>query len=156
MLLGLTQEEIAHHFDVSFSKFRGMIARHPELKEAIKRASEADANVSASLYQRACGYSHPEEKIFCTKDGDIVTYDTIKHYPPSEVAGMMWLSNRQRHLWKNQQSMDHTNSDGSFGAFTQATKAVGNQVSPGRTLEHETVEDAEIVEPTSPLRGSDE
>jgi hypothetical protein len=157
MLLGLTQEEIAHHLDVSYAKFKGMIARHDDLRAAIKRALEADSNVAASMYQRACGYSHPEEKVFCTKDGEIVTYDTIKHYPPSEVAGMMWLSNRQKGLWRNQQSMDHTNSDGSFGAFTQAARQVGRQADPGRTLEHDSAEDAEVVddEPTSPLRSSE-
>lgn len=156
MLLGLTQEEIAAHLDVSWNRFRGWKPRHPDLVAAIKRGLDAPANLAASLYQRGCGYSHPEEKVFCTKDGDIVTYDTIKHYPPSEVAAMMFLSNRDGVRWKNQQSMDHTNSDGSFGAFAQAAKAVSNQVKPGRLLEHDA-EDAEIVEPepTSPLRGAE-
>lgn len=85
-----------------------------------------------------------------------MTYDTIKQYPPSEVAAMMWLSNRQKTLWKNQQSMDHTNSDGSFGAFANAARQVSTQVTPGRTLEHQPADEAEIVEPSdepaSPLR----
>jgi hypothetical protein len=157
-LLGMTKEELAAHFDVSLGKLKGWIARRPDFAAAIKNGGpEANAELAHSLYQRGRGYSHPEEKIFCTKDGDIVRAQTIKHYPPSEVAIMMFLSNRDGGRWKNQQSLDHTNSDGSFGGFTQAARLVGRQVEPGRTLEHDDSTEAEIVdpEPDSPLRGAE-
>ena len=57
---------------------------------------EADRKVVKSLYERACGYSHPEDKIFLGKDGEPVIVPTIKHYPPDSTAMIYWTKNRLR------------------------------------------------------------
>jgi hypothetical protein len=123
-LLGLTQQELAEFFDLSPRAFERMIARHPDLRRAIKRAGlPADAEVAASLRKRALGYSHPETKAFLDpKSGKIKTVTITKYYPPSEVAAMMWLSNRQRttRRWSWRSSVELTNSDPSFKMFAKA------------------------------------
>lgn len=123
-LLGLTYEQLASHFGLACSKFRAMCARHPELGTAIKEAgAPADGVVANALFQRAQGCSVPETKAFLDpRTGNIKTVTYLKHYPPSEVAAMMWLSNRQRETkrWAFRQSTDLTNSDGSFAEFVKA------------------------------------
>jgi hypothetical protein len=75
---------------------------YPEFRAAIKKGrEEADANVGKSLYQRACGYSHEEDKIFCNADGEVTTVKTIKHYPPDLGSMVFWLKNRNRELWND-------------------------------------------------------
>lgn len=124
MLMGLTEEELAEHFGITPNMLCDWKRRHAQLKVAITLAGDpADADVVVKLRECALGYTHPEEKVFCTKDGDIVTHQTLKHYPPNPVAAMMYLSNRQRHRWKNATSLDHTSSDGSFGMFVAALRA---------------------------------
>lgn len=125
-LLGLTDAEIAEHFGITYRSFQGWCGRYPEVEAALKAGGEdADARVAESLYARALGYSHPEEKIFCTKGGKVVRAETTKHYPPNEVACMMFLSNRQRFSgrWRHQASLDLSNSDGSlFRMFTAGAR----------------------------------
>ena len=60
---------------------------------------EADNVIEKSMYERAKGYSHPEEKIFNGLDG-IISVDTVKHYPPDTAAGKFWLTNRRPKEWK--------------------------------------------------------
>jgi hypothetical protein len=35
-----------------------------------------------------------------------------EHYPPDTAAGIFWLTNRQKHLWKQRQSNELTGVDG--------------------------------------------
>lgn len=123
-LLGLTHEEIAGHFGMSYAGFRDMGARHPELTAAIKEhGAPADGAIANALYQRAKGFLEPVEKVFYNEIKDkVVRVNTFRQHPPSEVAAMMWLSNRQRETkrWAFRQSTDLTNSDGSFAEFVKA------------------------------------
>jgi hypothetical protein len=57
------------------------------------------------LYQKALGYSHPEDKIFIC-DGDPVIVPTIKHYPPDTMAASLWLRNRKSSKWKDKTETD--------------------------------------------------
>src|SRR5690606_9591061 len=64
-LLGAKDTELAVFFGVSESTLNLWKKEHPEFSESIKEGKEeADARVAQSLYHRATGYSHPEEKIF--------------------------------------------------------------------------------------------
>jgi len=124
LLLGLTEEEVAAHFGIGANTFAAWKVKHPQFRTAVVMAGDpADTDVVVKLRECAMGYTHPEEKVFCTKDGDIVTYQTLKHYPPNPIAAMMYLSNRQRSRWKNATSLDHTSSDGSFNMFVAAMRA---------------------------------
>jgi hypothetical protein len=67
---------------------------------------ESDADVAVKLRERALGYSHQSEKIFLTKDGEVVRVETIEHYPPDTKAAETWLYNRQPSKWKRDRSVD--------------------------------------------------
>ena len=104
-LLGATDKDMADFFNVR----EATINRWKKLKgfcESIKRGKiDADANVAKSLYKRACGYEHPEDKIFCT-DGDVTTVETTKHYPPDTAACIIWLKNRDPDRWKDRKDVN--------------------------------------------------
>ena len=106
-LLGAIDTDLADFFEVARSTISLWKNDHPEFGKALSEAKrEADAKVVRSLYQRATGYSHPEEKVFCY-EGGIVTHNTIKQYAPDTAAGIFWLKNRQKDEWKDKQEIDH-------------------------------------------------
>lgn len=114
-LLGASKREIALFFDVDEKTihewYKGANA-HPAFAYAWQKGGEAaDARVATALYHRAIGYSHPEEKIFCGKGGDVTRVETNKHYPPDVGAAMAWLTNRQRDKWKNRVQQALTGDD---------------------------------------------
>lgn len=103
---GKTEDEIASFIGVHPNTLLLWKKKHQDLMWALKEAkSIADELVEASLFRRACGYTHPAEKHFLTKDpvtGEqtILTHDYEEHYPPSEVAAIFWLKNRQPERWR--------------------------------------------------------
>lgn len=105
-LLGATDKDMADFFSVS----ERTINRWKRLKkfcQSIKRGKiDADANVAESLYKRACGYEHLEDKIFCNSDGDVTTVRITKHYPPDTGACMAWLKNRDSENWKDRKDIN--------------------------------------------------
>jgi hypothetical protein len=88
----------------------------------------ADARVERSMYEKACGYSHPQEEIFC-KDGLITRVTTIKHYAPDTVACIFWLKNRQPERWKETPLVNNT-----------ILNAVQN-INPAKQLKEEELDD---------------
>lgn len=100
-LLGATDAELADFFEVAESTINKWKKDHKGFSESIKKGKVlADAEVAASLYERALGYSHPEEKVF-NNQGEIVTHQTMKHYPPDTTAAAIWLNNRKPDRWRN-------------------------------------------------------
>ena len=100
-LLGLTDEEIAGVFDVATSTLYLWKQKYPEFSEALRRGKEeADAEVAASLYHRARGYSHPETHV-AVYQGQVIQTELVKHYPPDTGAALLWLKNRQSKNWKD-------------------------------------------------------
>lgn len=105
-ILGATDEFLADYFDVDVSTIGNWKNKHNEFLEAIKRGKvEADLKVANSLYHRAVGYSHDEEKVF-NNQGEIVTHKTTKHYAPDPTALIFWLKNRQPKEWRDKQEID--------------------------------------------------
>lgn len=99
-MLGLTNEEMAKFFEVGQTTFDRWMAEKPDFRGAIKASKDlADAEVVASLYHRANGYSHPEDDIRVV-GGEIVITPTIKHYPPDPTSMIFWLKNRQPEKWR--------------------------------------------------------
>jgi len=99
-MLGHTNDDLAFFFDVATSTIDNWLVKHPEFLGAVKAGRiVADMDVSASLYQRAVGYSCTETKVFCV-NGEIIEHQVIKHYPPEVGACKYWLNNRQPELWK--------------------------------------------------------
>lgn len=101
---GLIDKEIAEFFDIHVDTVADYKKKHPEFSYAIKKGKlKADKYVAESLYHRARGYEHPEDKIFCSATGKVTTVRTIKHYPPDTVACIFWLKNRQPDKWRDRE-----------------------------------------------------
>ena len=100
-VLGWTDKQMCDFFGVDESTWTRWKEKHPEFYTSLKDWKvEADARVERSLYERACGYSHPEDKIF-NADGAPLIVPTIKHYPPDTVACIFWLKNRKPGEWRD-------------------------------------------------------
>ena len=100
-LLGATDAELADFFDVSEDTiYEWKKVRH-EFSEALRRGkAEADAEVAASLYKRAIGYSHPDTHV-SNYQGIVTLTELTKYYPPETGAAFLWLKNRQPHKWRD-------------------------------------------------------
>lgn len=96
---GLSDSQLCHVFEISVDTINEW-KKNPKFSEALKGGkANADERVVNSLYHRACGYSHPEDKIF-NNNGVPLIVNTIKHYPPDTAAIEFWLTNRQPKDWK--------------------------------------------------------
>lgn len=108
-LLGATDIELADFFGVDEATITRWKQEIEEFCTSIKKGKRAaDANVAESLYKRACGYSHKETH-FNVVDGELVTTEVDKFYPPDTGAAMAWLKNRTRKLenpWKDDYAHD--------------------------------------------------
>lgn len=107
-LLGLTDKGLADFFDVAVSTLSLWKVKHPSFSESIRAGGQiADANVTASLYERAVGYSHKEDHIAVFQGAAVIT-PTTKHYPPEPQAARYWLNNRQRksNNWRDKQELE--------------------------------------------------
>jgi transposase-like protein len=100
-LLGATNAELADILDVNDSTIERWMREHREFGEAVRAGrQEADADVASRLYERATGYSHAEEKIFCNAGGQVTRVRTRRHYPPNTAAAIHWLKCRQPQVWR--------------------------------------------------------
>lgn len=109
-LLGATDEFLADYFEVCVATIANWKNDYPEFLDAIKRGKhDADQRVAESLFGRAVGYSHGETKVF-NNQGEIVTYDVVKHYAPDPTAAIFWLKNRQPSQWRDKQETQHSGS----------------------------------------------
>ena len=102
-LLGATDVQIAKIMDVSEHTITYWKRTKPEFLVALNKGKlTKDEQVERSLLERALGYSHPDVHI-SNYQGEITVTDIMKHYPPSEVACIFWLKNRQRARWADVQ-----------------------------------------------------
>jgi transposase-like protein len=101
-LLGATLDDMAEAFGVSPNTIDNWMQDHEEFAAAVRAARiEADANVAHSLYRRALGYTHREDKIFSHAankfdEARVVRVRTRRHYPPDTTAAIHWLATRRR------------------------------------------------------------
>ncbi len=111
-MLGATDEEIADFFGVHTATVYRWKNVHPEFCEALKAGKDsADERVERSLYQRAIGYTHDEDKIF-NNGGEALIVPTKKHYPPETTAAIFWLKNRRPDEWREKQLTELSGPDG--------------------------------------------
>lgn len=105
--VGLSDFQMYTYFNVVHSTWYKWKAEHKEFSDALKSwKKNADKNVVRSLFQRAMGYSHPEDKIFKSAGEEPVIVKTIKHYPPDTKAMEIWLRNRNPKEWNVPQNVD--------------------------------------------------
>lgn len=138
-LLGFTDEKLAEFFEIDVATLYRWKEKHPEFREAVKRGKvQADGEVAASFYQRATGYEYDSEKIFCTKDGEIVRAETTVHVPADPGAALNWLKNRQPELWRDKRDLGLETQDGEAVAFPVVRIFTGaTEASDGRRGEDE-------------------
>jgi len=106
--LGAIDTEIAKALDVSVKTIYSWKKSQPEFCKVLKAAkSIADDQVVKSLYSRANGYSHPEEKAFQYLGKPIIV-PMVKHYPPDTAACIFWLKNRKPNEWRDKQEIQHS------------------------------------------------
>lgn len=99
--LAATDEEIADFFEVDVRTIYRWKKQNDAFCQALKVGKEkADDRVERSLYHRALGYTHREEKLF-QHNGEVVRAETTKHYPPDTTAGIFWLKNRRPDQWRD-------------------------------------------------------
>lgn len=99
--LGATLDEIADFFDVSKRTVERWRLKHKKFCRSLKLGRKAaDERVKRALYERAIGYKSFEDKVLQHNGEHTETVRIEKHYPPSETAGIFWLTNRQSSQWK--------------------------------------------------------
>jgi hypothetical protein len=107
--LGATDRDLAAAFNTTITTIDNWRAKHPEFLGALKLGkNEADNRVERSLYQKAVGYSYDAVKIFMpagAKRPVIVPYR--EHVPPSDVACIFWLKNRDPAKWRDAWQLEH-------------------------------------------------
>lgn len=106
---GKINPEIATALGIGLSTFQRWMVDRPDFRDAIKAGKQvADDFVERSLYERAMGYSHPEEKIFL-HEGKEVRVETQKHYPPDPASMIFWLTNRRPDEWRHKREISGPN-----------------------------------------------
>lgn len=122
-LYGATVDELSKFFGVALDTIKEWMDAHEDFSAALKGSrSLADLKANESLFNRACGYSHPAEKIFMVErtttrtaaDGTVTTTTSkrpvrvpyIERYPPDTTALIYWTKNRQPGVWKNKEKDD--------------------------------------------------
>jgi hypothetical protein len=99
--VGATDVQIAKAIGVDVSTLDVWKSSRMDFQGALKAAKNiADQMVVASLYRRACGYSHQAIKFFC-HEGEVIAQEYTQHYAPDVTACIFWLKNRQRKNWRD-------------------------------------------------------
>ena len=139
---GLTDKQLADLWGVTLQTVTNWKKKYPLFFASLKKGKEVSNNqVVKSLYQRATGYSHPEVHI-SNYQGDVTITNIVKHYPPSEVACIYWLNNRDPENWRNRKESDESSNDYTklLEAIAGALKSHTNPepVSSGQSQVHGT------------------
>lgn len=105
---GMTDKQMADVVGVSEQTINNWKLKDPNFLESLKAEKEiADARVERSLFERATGYSHAEDKIF-NDNGTPLVVPTVKHYAPDTTAAIFWLKNRKPREWRDKQDIEHS------------------------------------------------
>ncbi len=104
----MTDKQMADVVGVSEQTINNWKLKDPNFLESLKAEKEiADARVERSLFERATGYSHAEDKIF-NDNGTPLVVPTVKHYAPDTTAAIFWLKNRKPREWRDKQDIEHS------------------------------------------------
>lgn len=120
-LLGLTDEEMAEVVGKPIGTFNRWKAEHEEFREALKGGKRpANADVAASLFDRAKGFEWEEQQAIKLKEirygengkkvAEIERVEVItvkRKAPPDTMACMYWLNNRERDSGNWRHKVDH-------------------------------------------------
>jgi len=122
--LGATDQDLADMFKVSLRTINNWKTTEAAFMAALKVGkTNADDRVERSLYQRALGYTHDEDKIF-NAYGEPLIVPTKKHYPPDTTAAIFWLKNRRPDQWREKQE----GADGTGNEVSEALIAIAGKL----------------------------
>ena len=114
--LGADDSDLAAFFGIKPDTLETWKQRHPDFRDAVRQSRDrADRDVERSLYERATGYSHREDKVFANAGKPLVV-PTTRHYPPDPTSMMFWLKNRRPARWRDK--VDHEVAGRGGGAIT--------------------------------------
>lgn len=105
-LLGATMDKIADFFEVNIDSLYEWMNCYPKFSESIKKGrAGADMEVANSMYNKSRGFVQKVKKALVVSDGKdcgshVEIVEVEQYIPPSEIAGMFWLKNRQKDNWK--------------------------------------------------------
>jgi len=117
---GFTEGEICEFYDISEELWYKYKREHHTFLERIEDwRAEFDEKIERALAERAVGYTHAEEKIWMSPQGEIIRADTKKHYPPETAAITLWLTNRRRSQWAKIIKSEVSGPDGGPVQFQQ-------------------------------------
>jgi len=118
-LAGWTDIQIADFIGITERTLNRWKNTHPAFCQSIKDwKNTANEQVEKSLFIRANGYSHPEDKIFCSSTGKVTIVKTIKQYPPDPTSMIYWSKNRDPKRWRDKLEHQH------YGHLELLTKAI--------------------------------
>ncbi len=104
--LGATDVMLGDFFHVSEVTINKWKKDYPDFLKSLKDTKAAlDSRVEHSLFERAMGYEHTEEKVFCT-NGQITTHTVTKRYAPDPTSMIFWLKNRQPERWRDKREIE--------------------------------------------------
>ena len=135
--LGATLEDVAEALEVAPSTVDLWIAENELFSGSVKEArNNLDARVERSLFERAMGFEHASEEIFCkgsTAD-DVVRVETRKKYAPDTAAAIFWLKNRQKEKWRDKQEVEHSGNVGAAQDMNAIADMLVTQATASPTL----------------------
>lgn len=100
-LLGYTNAELSSTFRIAERTINRWLKDHESFCQAVHEGREgADAEVAASFFKRATGYTYPSEKVF-QYEGDIIRAPVEAVVLPDPGAALNWLKNRQPDKWRD-------------------------------------------------------
>jgi len=115
-LQGWTDVQMSELLGVTEKTFNNWKKKYKKFFQSLKDWKiEADNKVERSLYERACGYNHPETKAQYIQDQDGGRWeyaDLTKHYAPDPTSMIFWLKNRQPDKWRDKTEHELTGKDG--------------------------------------------
>lgn len=98
---GFTDQDLADFYGKSRTTITNWKAAHPEFLATINIGKDvADGRVERSLFERACGYTHPDVHI-AVIEGAVVQTPITKYYPPDPASMIFWLKNRKPGTWRD-------------------------------------------------------
>jgi len=108
LLLGYGEQDLAKYFEVDGETIKKWKQEWPDFSLAVEKANASVSRVAKKLWQRACGYQHPDTKVFLIDheeelpDGTRIKtkkpllIDVIKCYPPDTEAAKFLLWNKTK------------------------------------------------------------
>jgi hypothetical protein len=138
---GHTDEYMAGFFGVSTSTWDKWKRLYPEFYKCLQFWKQfADEEVERALFERAKGYEIVEEKTFCY-EGNIITHNVVKHFPPDVKAIAKWLSCRKPDEWTQTDKLK-LEADGDFAdKLIKARLRVREQIIAAQQADSEEVID---------------